>query len=414
MPQSGAMIEIKDIVDGGSLERWLTDWPASQGLDDEASQKIAVTIAHRAAMRVMPVWWHWTLSQEARKRDLTALPVLRCLQISGVAARVPTSEISAAVRAFHVASSPPVASAFAAVASASAAASAVRASSSAVAFAADSAVAADSAADFAAWVSIRADCVVLSEEEDIFSTSLWGDEENLIARLWSEVKTQALEPEWAFWIKWYEDALAGREQNWDMLEEIALIDSEVWDAGAVAVAAEIERIRQKYEPQKPAKPSAVVIQNAVALNLSAIPPQLDALIKTIDVEIERLRGRNPKDDLEKRDLDQLRGTFETMRGAVFGLSKFLPSQGSPEIEVAEELGGLLQLYQNEFRNWPRENAADLVDSSCRVALIGLTAGVLTTFGLPALACTAVAGIAFGGKKLVGIGKALKDAAPTSG
>ncbi|MFT5614458.1 MAG: hypothetical protein ACI8Q6_001735, partial [Granulosicoccus sp.] len=73
------MIKIEDIVERDSLQNWLTDWPASQGLDEVTSRQIAVTIAHRAAMRVMPIWWRYTLSKQARKRDLTALVVLRSL-----------------------------------------------------------------------------------------------------------------------------------------------------------------------------------------------------------------------------------------------------------------------------------------------------------------------------------------------
>lgn len=181
----------------------------------------------------------------------------------------------------------------------------------------------------------------------------------------------------------------------------------------MAVAAEIDKIERKYAAQKPAKPNATIVQNAVAQNLPAIPPQLNALFEIIDAEIERFRGKNPQDDLEKHDIDRLLDTFKTMRGAVVGLSELLPLQGAPVIEDAEEMGGLLRLYADEFRKWPRENAAELVDSSCRVVLIGLTAGVMTAFGLPALASTAVAGIAFGGKKLVGISKVLKEATPKS-
>ncbi|MFT5616691.1 MAG: hypothetical protein ACI8Q6_003997, partial [Granulosicoccus sp.] len=266
----------------------------------------------------------------------------------------------------------------------------------------------------AVWDSVRADCLRVSEGADVFETSLWVENQNPFETLWHDVKAQVTDPEWAFWIKWYDDALAGRVPNWDMLEEIALIESEVWDAGAVAVAAEIAKIELKYAVQKPVKLDAITIQNAVAQNLAAIPPQLEALIETIDGEIERLRGRNPQDDLERRDIDQLMDTFKAMRGAVAGLGELLPSLGPPAMEKAEEMAGLLQVFGREFRKWPRENAPDLVDSSYRVLLIGLTAGVMTTFGLPALASTAVAGIAFGGKKLVGIGKALKDAAPTDG
>ncbi len=380
------VIEIEDIVDGDSLERWLTDWPVSQGLDEEAARQIAVTVEHRTAMRVMPIWWDGFLSEDARNGDLTALPTLHSLINFDVDARSPTPEKF------------PAAAVFATVMFANAA------------FTTDST--ATAAFTAAAWASIRADCTKISVGVDVFATPLWSDQENPVADLWTSVKSKVSEPEWVFWMKWYDDALAGRAPNWDMLEQIALIDSEVWDAGPVAVAAEIERIKLKYEALAPIKPNAVVIQNAVANNLAAIPPQIEALTSTIDVEIERLRGKNAEDDMEKQEIDQLIGTFKSMRSAVVGLSQLLPSKGVPTTEAAEEMGGLLQVFGSEFRKWPMENAADLVDSSCRVVLIGLTAGLLTAFGLPVLAGTAIGGIAFGGKKLVGIGKALKDVAPT--
>lgn len=416
------VIEIIDIVDGDSLTSWLTGWSVSRGHDAKAARQVALAVAFRAAMRVVPFWRASTQSEGGRKLDLTALPVLRSLVISGVAARSATPEIyaNANLTAYASVNSNATSTAYVASTSYAASSSAADAAYAAV-DSADICYAEEAfpnrAADAAAalvWVSIRADCTAISGGIDVVGTPLWADRDNPLGDVWSDVKAQAPEPEWAFWIKWYDDALAGRAPDWNMLEQIALIESEVWEAGPVPVADAIAKIEAKFDLQKPAKPNATVIQNAVAQNLPAIPPQLEALIETIDAEIERLRGRNPKDDLEKQDLDQLKKTFETMRGAVAGLSKMLPTQGAPTIEAAEEMGGLLQVYQSELLKWPRENAADLVDSSCRVVLIGLTAGVLITFGLPALASTAVAGIAFGGKKLVGIGKALKDAAPTSG
>lgn len=64
---------------------------------------------------------------------------------------------------------------------------------------------------------------------------------------WLGIKRKAIEPEWNFWIKWYQDAIDGVEPNWDLLERIALIDNAIWDAGPKAVAAEIEKIEKQFE-----------------------------------------------------------------------------------------------------------------------------------------------------------------------
>ncbi|MGB7263629.1 MAG: hypothetical protein WBC68_16325, partial [Albidovulum sp.] len=45
---------------------------------------------------------------------------------------------------------------------------------------------------------------------------------------------------WEFWIKWYEDLLAGIEPNWFVLKQIALIPDVIWEQGAEAVNARIE------------------------------------------------------------------------------------------------------------------------------------------------------------------------------
>lgn len=93
------MIAATDIKDSDSLRQWLEEWPKSQGMDVGSAQKVAVSIAHRAAMRVFPNAWEWFSSEAARKRDLTALPFLRLYLISGVASTCPTPEISFAADA---------------------------------------------------------------------------------------------------------------------------------------------------------------------------------------------------------------------------------------------------------------------------------------------------------------------------
>ncbi len=425
------MIATEDIKDGDSLEKWLTEWPKENGLDEDAAQAVAVTIAHRAAMRVLPRWWAWSQTEDARKLDLTALPILRSNIISGVAGKMSNLAVKKAASSAAVAAAADASSSSSSSSSPDAAAYATAYASDAAADASSSAYASSSPANAAAraaratsssasassasaahaiWKYIRSDCESIAGGADLLSPPLWQTGENPFEDVWQEVVRKVKTPEWAFWIKWYLDALDGRPQNWPMLEQIALIDPEIWDEGAEAVAERIVEIEREYNKKAPAKSSAREIQKAVAMNLPAIPPQIDALIATIEAEIERLRGRNPEDDIEKVEVDRLRETFEAMRGALAGLSEKLPSDGKPSIEDAEEMEGLLALYGSEFKKWPKNNAADIVDSSCRLVLIGLSAGVLTAFGAHALAATAIAGIAFGGKKLVGIGRALNDVA----
>ena len=67
------MVEIADIKDRQSLEAWLKEQP----------RESAVALTHRAAMRVLPLYWDWVQNDaKARKGDLTALPVLWASLIS--------------------------------------------------------------------------------------------------------------------------------------------------------------------------------------------------------------------------------------------------------------------------------------------------------------------------------------------
>ncbi|MCE2739727.1 MAG: hypothetical protein LW703_15535, partial [Rhodobacter sp.] len=69
-----------DIKDKETLEAWLTG----------RSREDAICIAHRAAMRVAPLFWIRLGENWAREGDLTALMSLRLLLISGVARKYPS------------------------------------------------------------------------------------------------------------------------------------------------------------------------------------------------------------------------------------------------------------------------------------------------------------------------------------
>lgn len=115
------MVEIKDIQDRDTLKAWLEQVIKEKGEDE--GRRVAVFVAHRAAMRTLPLFWRWTqTSDRARERDLTPMPVLRASLISGVAGKMPTPEIREAARAYADASADASADADAAAASADAAA----------------------------------------------------------------------------------------------------------------------------------------------------------------------------------------------------------------------------------------------------------------------------------------------------
>ncbi|MCB1341651.1 MAG: hypothetical protein KDK24_11450 [Pseudooceanicola sp.] len=235
------MVEIADIEDEKSLREWLVT----------RSREGAVWIATRAAMRVLPLYWEWAFTGRERKDDLTPLPFLRCVLISSVAAVRPTENIrSAAASAYAVDANASAgdASAYAACAAVGAANDAAYAAdidaAAILAAAASHAAAAAYAVANDAWIATRTDCAYLESGWMSASPALWPDRDNPIAATWLGVKNRATEPEWAFWITWYQDALAGVKPDWNQLERIALIDRAIWEAGPKAVAAEIDKIKK--------------------------------------------------------------------------------------------------------------------------------------------------------------------------
>lgn len=276
------MIEIEDIRDGEDLKTWLTEWPEAAGLDETEARALAVTIAHRAAMRVLPLWWRWYVDRAKSERDVTALSVLWCLLISGVAGKSTTEQIKHAAVAAEVSTRTASAAAAAdttadpttVTIAASKAATKTFATWSSVAarLAASSTRSADAAGNAAGavnsassasavyaafekkaanrhaarggrfWDALHEDCRTISERDEVLETPLWFGHGNAMEPVWATVKRAAVEPEWAFWIDWYEDALAGRVPDWGLLEKTALINREIWEAGPVEVAAAIEAI----------------------------------------------------------------------------------------------------------------------------------------------------------------------------
>ncbi|KEO61689.1 hypothetical protein [Thioclava indica] len=250
------------ITDEESLEKWLETRP------EETRRRDAVTIAYRAAARVMPMWVSALNDVFARESNLTGSPIFWSVLTSGVYIIHPTPEVrhSAARSArstFSTLSEGKSAALSAAVSAAVSAAlsagnydSAALSPNSAAALSANSAAAlsANSAArsaNFAArsgstavWQQIEQDCSALLAGQEMAQAPLWSNgTPEWIAGLLSETRAwMARTPGHDFWLRWYEAALAGQpltgdwQSHWALLRDIALIPDADWERGAEHVA----------------------------------------------------------------------------------------------------------------------------------------------------------------------------------
>ena len=253
------MVKIWDIEDQGTLKAWLENQP----------REVAVWIASRAAARVLPVWWDAVLAEEwTRERDVGALLVLRCLLVSSVAPVRPSEDIRraaeaaypAAVDVAYPADAHATNAAYAAIAYAAAAAYVAASPSTSASAAAASAFAAADATDAAAgdtpaaavWHAVRVDAKQAGGGNIPNVRSLWPEGRGPLLEQWEKtvwrVTTSEGAEDWRFWTYWYDALLDGRPmlgdaaRTWEMLEEIALIDTATWDAGPEVVNPVIRKI----------------------------------------------------------------------------------------------------------------------------------------------------------------------------
>ena len=220
--------------------------------DESRRQTCATFIASRAALRVAPhAIQFYEFHSYALARDLTSCMIWRPQLVSSVAAKMPTNKtIDAAFSVATAAAAGVADAAFAAFAD-------VRAYTAAKAA---------RAADFAAtvfdeiWAEVAHHATLWLEHADqgdgtlaITIAPLWSGE-NPHERDWQHLRENlraANTPDdrgadWSFWIKWYDDILAGNPQNWDMLHEIATTPDIDWDAPSREVNDKINGIVEKY------------------------------------------------------------------------------------------------------------------------------------------------------------------------
>lgn len=415
-----------------------------QAQDDARQHACATFIASRAALRVAPAAIQfYEFHNSARERHLTSLVLWRHLLISSVAATVPTDFIKAAARiADAVAADAPVSIetvAKAARASVFAVASSVFAASEAASVARFAARAAGTvAADI--WAEVLHDAALWLEHASqrdgtlaITIAPLWSTENplehdwhNLSEKLLASDTPDKRGADWSFWVKWYDDILAGNPQNWKMLHEIAIAFDINWKARARKVNDRINGIVEKFENvkldqdkvdtlserQKVSPPSKVdggYVAESLQRHAPALPSSLDAISFIIENEIKRLQAKNYQDDSEAAESKRLINVFMSILRATQEMSAHVPVDRKVEKEDTEAAKTLIRVYHEEFSSLARTSAPDVVDGTCRMGLVAGATGILAMCGAPVMVAAGIAGLAYGGPRLKDVGKTVKDA-----
>lgn len=424
-------ISIDDITDQESLITWLNERPKA------VRQNCAVFIAARSALRVMSIAVDgFQFSGWSRDSDFTSTPIWHSLIISSVAAKLPSDDMRKAASAADAAAfasggafASDAAAAFAAGAAFSSGDDAAAFAAASAAFASSAAADAASASAFAAaaaaavWRNVRADCRAWMDRAAVDGTcgidvAPLIDGEFKISPDWAVVREKLLNDsdpkrgaDWLFWVEWYDKILRGDPQDWDMLYEIAVSQDIDWEASPREVNAAIARIVEKYRKPQQAVTAVASIEQvartkaALTQNKAALPPTLDAIEFLISNEIKRLQEKNYADDIEMEESKRMISVFLQLLQATSSLAEKVPEDQASD-EDAEEVISTLNMYKTLFSDWPRDNAPEVVDSVCRIGIVGCVTGVFVMCGLPAGVGAAVAGAAFGGKKLADFAKSM--------
>ncbi len=288
-------------------QKSLKDWLAGQD-----SPAAAVTIAARAALRILPLVASDLEQVDANRREMAGaivLPVFRATALSTVACAYPSRAFTARFTA-----SAGAASAAAAATGAAAKATADAAADAAMAVATADTAAASAAADAAAgraadavrrqvsdtliggafpgadfnagadwgekqiarfWRAISEDAALIDQGNAparIAVRHLWPDgTPDWAAAAWASLKAQlrTLGDDWEVWITWYHARLDGRptypdaapDKNAEIEIARALIDDPLWDDGPATVSGEIRRLEteilgEDWEREPPADKDA--------------------------------------------------------------------------------------------------------------------------------------------------------------
>lgn len=418
-----------DIKDEETLEAWLETRP----------QADSAALAHRTALRVAPLWLSAMDKDWALSGKLTALPVLRLNLAIGATRMYPTLAAQDVAGSASVAFSygPSFnfdrvpdsfrAAARAAVHASRAVTHVVRGANHAANSASSAFSSAASGFSFNDWTKASLECLLLEAGQTLDGVVLWPDAENPLQAEWRHTQTlwAAQGNTYAFWLRWYDAALEGRSLNPELERDIALIPDADWEKGAEHIAGLIAGLERKYadEDRDPIDRALTHLppanQNqrasfaqAVTAHQQELPATLEAILGFCGMEISRLQGRNrpyatPEDEAEaQRQIRVLTTIYATLER----LKAEIPEAGALTEANIEKGEKLTRVFVRHFKDWPHKNADDLVDSTCRAALVGLTATLAPMIGVPVNIAVGAGVVLFGGKKIADGLKSAKDMA----
>lgn len=256
------------------LESWLDSRP------EGTRGREAAWLAHRAAMRVLPICWMAIWPDDISDAQLNAIPILRAALISGIleASRNPNiDEIVVVAGAMLTSSQIAARTALEADPNRSLAASrailAIESSLNANAVAStalsnDAAIAFDQGAlnDSDLSLNLDVDLAWLEGERGGTDRPLWATEKPDSGR--SELEFAAhnrLDGPWDFWIDWYQRALDGRPQDLPLLEKIAFQKEDFWDGTDGEVNQRIAQIVEEHRSDGPITSLSQRIEQAIEL-----------------------------------------------------------------------------------------------------------------------------------------------------
>ena len=352
------MVEIADIKDRDSLEVWLQYQP----------REVSVWISSRIAMRILPQCWAAVLTEDwLHGNDVNALPIMRSLLISSVAAFRPKDLIRAAAEKAGAVSAGykcprDLTAAPAAAANAAAAAFAPEAN-----FLSSALCVPDNATSYRAafaaddsWQAIRTDAEQAGTRPLPDALPLWPYGENPLEKDWSDINASVANApdaaDWQFWIDWYDAQLSGRtmlpdpKRTWDMLEQIALIDPATWDAGPETVNPIIREIwklhhlRSEVAVMQAEKEAFLAARASRAQRSHNLPPEglvddQPELAHQITIVWDSLDEAWDALDQDTPDKGWLRAIAERLLSALTAIGQYCAKVADTTVMSAAKVGG---------------------------------------------------------------------------
>lgn len=270
------------------------------------------------------------------------------------------------------------------------------------------------------------ECERLEAGDTLQGFPLWHGGENAFLAEWTITQSLLSDPQGphAFWLRWYDAALQGNHLNLPLEHDIALIPDADWKKGPEHIAGLIAALERKHDAKEDESPldlelaklpastkdQRATFAQAIAAHQEHLPATLSALLEFCAAEISRLQGRNHPYDSAEEEAEAQRQirVLTTIFTTVERLKAKIPEAGpltEANIVQGEKLS---RLFVRHFKEWPRKNAEDFVDSTYRATLVGLTATLAPMIGVPVYMAVGAGIVFFGGKKIADGLKAAKD------